>query len=678
MATFRQGGRTGRFPVTGIRKLHTQYRPTRLLGLYDRGHPTESLYTALQLCMGYFFRKSAGFGPFRLNISKSGLGASIGIKGARLTMTPRGTTYITVGSHGFYYRDTISIKTRDDQRVHSSPPPLEANRLASDEIQTAEVSDLVDSSSETLVRHLNERAAMFNPAWIFYPAAIAALLFGIKIMQEPSSNALEGLEALRNTLTPYDSMVAKYGYPSTIVASDPFAIVSVRKASYLAGNVGVVFVPESCFETYQSVAKVLRDQKQSPTLAKQERKKLRPCVAPPHATWQPAEYLALTDDQSISRFDSKSRLSAIKSKIRDPPSIIDESSGPKGKERGGGKNRQSRVKQVWAAADSAIDRVHTEENREAADQSTRVIWGYLFTFGGFGLGIAGIMVHKQNAESRNSRLFYELNESESQKYSAIQQSVNQLSQSHQVWRIQSDSPTWDWKRNAGASSLVRRVSTHVGFSNPPRVETNVKSPSIAVGGPTLYFLPDLILYRERGRFGAVAYNDFEVQHSSTRFIEDGSVPNDAVRVGTTWRYVNKDGGPDRRFNNNSQLPVLQYGTLHFQSSRGLNIVLQTSSVRASVDFANTWREFFDVKRRNKANQAATENDTHVASHPAEQARKVLGVSKTASSEELSAAYRRLAQMYHPDKVAGLAPEFQRLADQRMKEINAAYELLKKM
>jgi preprotein translocase subunit Sec63 len=33
-------------------------------------------------------------------------------------------------------------------------------------------------------------------------------------------------------------------------------------------------------------------------------------------------------------------------------------------------------------------------------------------------------------------------------------------------------------------------------------------------------------------------------------------------------------------------------------------------------------------------------------------------------------------MYHPDKVASLAAEFRELAEQRMKEINAAYaELL---
>jgi DnaJ like chaperone protein len=58
------------------------------------------------------------------------------------------------------------------------------------------------------------------------------------------------------------------------------------------------------------------------------------------------------------------------------------------------------------------------------------------------------------------------------------------------------------------------------------------------------------------------------------------------------------------------------------------------------------------------------------------ARKILGVSENASETEISAAYHRLAQMYHPDKVTGLGPEFQTLADKRMREINAAYEALK--
>jgi DnaJ-class molecular chaperone len=54
---------------------------------------------------------------------------------------------------------------------------------------------------------------------------------------------------------------------------------------------------------------------------------------------------------------------------------------------------------------------------------------------------------------------------------------------------------------------------------------------------------------------------------------------------------------------------------------------------------------------------------------------ILGVSPNASKEEVAVAYRKLAQMYHPDKVASLAPEFRELAEKRMKAINAAYEQL---
>jgi DnaJ like chaperone protein len=57
---------------------------------------------------------------------------------------------------------------------------------------------------------------------------------------------------------------------------------------------------------------------------------------------------------------------------------------------------------------------------------------------------------------------------------------------------------------------------------------------------------------------------------------------------------------------------------------------------------------------------------------------VLGVRPAATPDEVTAAYRELAQLYHPDKVASLAPEFRELAELRMKEINAAYrEMTKK-
>ena len=78
----------------------------------------------------------------------------------------------------------------------------------------------------------------------------------------------------------------------------------------------------------------------------------------------------------------------------------------------------------------------------------------------------------------SSRLFYELDETERQKYSITQQTLTHLSQSQRIWRVEAKSATPDWKRNAGASTVVRRVPITVGRSNPPRVQTNLEVPCV--------------------------------------------------------------------------------------------------------------------------------------------------------------------------------------------------------
>lgn len=624
--------------------------------------------------MGFFFRKSASFGPFRLNLSKSGVGASFGVKGARLTVTPRGTTYITVGSHGFYYRETISNRKAINENRLPAPPPVPSASPASDEIRTADVADLLDSSSEVLVGRLNERAAMFNPAWLLYLAALVAVFVGISLQE--STSQTPGPPA--DHPLSYASLVARYGYPNSVLESSTLGMVSVRTASYAAAKVGVIFVPEECTESYQKAVEVLREQSVAPTIAKQDMSELRPCSGQPDTNWIAVGYVDAGGQSGFSYDTAKLHLDGITGKQDSPPVIDFKTNSARKNAKASSRVAKQRTsaKEVWAAPAGVLAQIRADNEREVSAHNTQVYSSYLLMIGGVFVFVFGIVIHKKNTEKRSTRLFYELNETEGQKYAVVQQAVNHLSKAHQVWRIQARSPTWNWKRNAGASSLVQRVSSHISYANPPRVESNVKVPSVALGGPTLYFMPDLLLYWENGRFGAISYEDFQVQQNSTRFIEDGFVPADATRVGTTWRYVRVDGGPDRRFNNNAQLPILQYGTLAFQSSRGLNIYLQTSTVEASAAFVNCWLDLRNRKSKIEGRQTTTENGWDVASDSKARARKVLGVSDTATSDEISAAYRRLAQMYHPDKVAGLAPEFQMLADQRMKEINVAYESLK--
>ncbi|MBR3423149.1 MAG: DnaJ domain-containing protein, partial [Clostridia bacterium] len=50
--------------------------------------------------------------------------------------------------------------------------------------------------------------------------------------------------------------------------------------------------------------------------------------------------------------------------------------------------------------------------------------------------------------------------------------------------------------------------------------------------------------------------------------------------------------------------------------------------------------------------------------------EVLGVSKTASDDDIKKAYRKLAKQYHPDMNPG-----DKAAEQKFKEINEAYEVV---
>jgi len=49
---------------------------------------------------------------------------------------------------------------------------------------------------------------------------------------------------------------------------------------------------------------------------------------------------------------------------------------------------------------------------------------------------------------------------------------------------------------------------------------------------------------------------------------------------------------------------------------------------------------------------------------------VLGVSKSATQDEIKKAYRKLAMQYHPDKNQG-----DKKAEEKFKELGAAYEVL---
>ncbi|MDD3825642.1 MAG: J domain-containing protein, partial [Anaerolineae bacterium] len=198
----------------------------------------------------------------------------------------------------------------------------------------------------------------------------------------------------------------------------------------------------------------------------------------------------------------------------------------------------------------------------------------------------------------------------------------------------------------------------------------------------LFFLPDQVYVFQGGRYGAVSYNTLKAGVSSTRFIETETVPSDATVVDRTWRYVRKDGGPDMRFRNNRQIPVVEYGHIELSLQPETTLHLYVSSLERVRQFGDALHDY-QRHCRNLAGSAAR-TDKQPKQRPKakvsneskdESPYAILNVSPSASKEEIVAAYRQAAKMWHPDRVAGLAPEFRELAEKRMKAVNAAYETL---
>ena len=173
-------------------------------------------------------------------------------------------------------------------------------------------------------------------------------------------------------------------------------------------------------------------------------------------------------------------------------------------------------------------------------------------------------------------LSYSLEDDASRRFSLLQDSLNQVGRCEAVWHVEAAAHTRDWKHNAGVNTLTKRSSSRPDTGLPTKVQCNLKVPILRAGRTTLYFFPDRLLVYNRGGVGALPYDALNVQAGQVRLVESERPPRDATQIGTTWQFVNKKGGPDRRFKNNRQLSVMLYGELFMSSPTGLKELFHVS------------------------------------------------------------------------------------------------------
>ena len=231
-------------------------------------------------------------------------------------------------------------------------------------------------------------------------------------------------------------------------------------------------------------------------------------------------------------------------------------------------------------APTSADDLVSQLNEAAA---ARAWWPILLLIPILGWAVAPWLRLKQRAR-RSVVVFYEVEDGSGQWFERLAEAWGVLSQAAGLWRMTSQgslNTTYQRKVNAGANTLVKRDSAAVSLQGPAVLVTNIAVPSVNVGEQSLHFLPDRVLVRAGRRFSEASYAPLTVDCAQTRFIEEGRVPRDAVRVGTTWKYANVGGGPDRRHNNNRELPILGYAELELSTPSGLRWTLQCSNFTAA-------------------------------------------------------------------------------------------------
>src|SRR6185503_7008866 len=110
--------------------------------------------------------------------SKSGVGYSYGVKGFRISTGPR-CTYATIGSNGFYYRERIDKPGTKPTQSKPDVTQTEPTQPLAGIIETANVSQLVESSSEKVLSEINNRKGKITitPFIVGFWILIAIVLF---------------------------------------------------------------------------------------------------------------------------------------------------------------------------------------------------------------------------------------------------------------------------------------------------------------------------------------------------------------------------------------------------------------------------------------------------------------------------------------------------------------------
>ncbi len=125
---------------------------------------------------------------------------------------------------------------------------------------------------------------------------------------------------------------------------------------------------------------------------------------------------------------------------------------------------------------------------------------------------------------------------------------------------------------SGSSYAIHSEPLEVAILSPERTSLNFTPVTFCILGGTISFFPDMILTVKN----IVDATILPLQQARIEVIERSTyldfIPPNAELIGTSFTYVNRDGGPDMRYNYNPQTFLIKNWDLdiHFTSDQPIH------------------------------------------------------------------------------------------------------------
>ncbi|TXD39296.1 DUF4236 domain-containing protein [Lujinxingia vulgaris] len=164
---------------------------------------------------------------------------------------------------------------------------------------------------------------------------------------------------------------------------------------------------------------------------------------------------------------------------------------------------------------------------------------------------------------------------------------HELKSCHRIWDVTTSREIDRVAKRSAAGAEVSRTPTRLDTGEIPNVVSDRQALRFEnVNGPDLYLFPGLlVLLPPEGLPGIVDIREVDFKFSEVRFQESGPIPGDSVVIDHVWAKTNKNGTRDKRFKDNYQIPVAQYGEIHVKSPGGVNEVFCFSDCGKAAAFA---------------------------------------------------------------------------------------------